>query len=198
MSPCKRMADSVKKWYSGGPSLDWQPQHHCLTSNCKQVGPCSLIWQAFQVILMPTQFKIETLKNLKDRRQEEKGITECEMVGWHHRFDGHEFEQAPGVGEGQGSLACCSPWGHRVRHDWATDLNWIEKWVKEVNRFLPPGSVQMANKHTKRCSTSNVIRELQMKTMRFHYTLIRMAKIRNTNIATCWQGCGTTGILIYC
>ena len=38
--------------------------------------------------------------------------TENEMVGWHHRFKGHEFEQAPGDGEEQGSLACCSPWGH--------------------------------------------------------------------------------------
>ena len=37
-------------------------------------------------------------------------MTEDEMVGWHHQLDGHEFEQAPGVGEGQGSLACCSPW----------------------------------------------------------------------------------------
>ena len=35
------------------------------------------------------------------------------MVGWHHRLNGHEFEQAPGVGDGQGSLACCSPWGHK-------------------------------------------------------------------------------------
>ena len=42
--------------------------------------------------------------------------TEDEMVGWHHRLDGHEFEEAPGVGGGQGSLARCSPWGHRVRH----------------------------------------------------------------------------------
>ena len=40
-------------------------------------------------------------------------MTEDEMVGWHHRPDGHEFEQAPGVGDGQGSLACCSPWGRR-------------------------------------------------------------------------------------
>ena len=47
----------------------------------------------------------------KDWRQEEKWTTEDEMVGWHHRLDGHEFEQAPGDGEGQGSLACCSPWG---------------------------------------------------------------------------------------
>ena len=58
----------------------------------------------------------------KDWKQEEKGMTEDEMVGWHH--DGHEFEQALGVGDGQGSLVCCSPWGHRVGHDWVTDLNW--------------------------------------------------------------------------
>ena len=49
----------------------------------------------------------------KDWRQEEKGMTEDEMVGWHHRIDGHEFEQAPGVGEGQGGLAYCSPWDHK-------------------------------------------------------------------------------------
>ena len=49
----------------------------------------------------------------KDRRQEEKGMTEDEMVGWHHRLNGHGFEQAPGDSEGQGSLACCSPWGHK-------------------------------------------------------------------------------------
>ena len=49
----------------------------------------------------------------KDWRQEEKGMTEDKMVGWHHWLDGHEFEQAPGVGDGQGSLECCSPWGHK-------------------------------------------------------------------------------------
>ena len=49
----------------------------------------------------------------KDRRQEEKGTTEDEMVGWHHRLNGHEFEQALGVGDGQGGLVCCSPWGHK-------------------------------------------------------------------------------------
>ena len=42
-----------------------------------------------------------------------KGATEDEMVGWHHGLDGHGFEQAPGVGNGQGSLACCSPWSHK-------------------------------------------------------------------------------------
>ena len=40
-------------------------------------------------------------------------MTEDEMVGWHHRPDGYEFEQAPGVGDGQGSLVCCSPWGRK-------------------------------------------------------------------------------------
>ena len=44
------------------------------------------------------------------------------MVGWHHRLNGHEFEQAPGVGDGQGSLACCSPWGHKIRHNSVTEL----------------------------------------------------------------------------
>ena len=47
----------------------------------------------------------------KDRRQEKKGMTEDEMVGWDHQLNGHEFEQALGDSEGQGSLACCSPWG---------------------------------------------------------------------------------------
>ena len=48
-----------------------------------------------------------------DWRQEEKGMTEDEMVGWHHKLDGREFEQAPGDGEQQENLACCSPWGHK-------------------------------------------------------------------------------------
>ena len=60
----------------------------------------------------------------KDWRQE-KGATQNEMVGWHHQLNGHEFEQTLGVGDGQGSLACCSPWGcKRAGHDWATKLNW--------------------------------------------------------------------------
>ena len=53
----------------------------------------------------------------KDWRQEEKWVTADEMVGWHHRFNGHEFEQAPGDGEEQGGLAGCSPWGHK---EWDT------------------------------------------------------------------------------
>ena len=59
----------------------------------------------------------------KDWKQEEKGTTEDEMVGWHHRLNGHEFEQALGVGDGQGSLACCSPWSHK-ESDLTELLNW--------------------------------------------------------------------------
>ena len=56
----------------------------------------------------------------KDWRQEEKGMTKDEMVGWHHQLNGHEFEQALGVGDGQGSLACCSPQGCKEWHNWVT------------------------------------------------------------------------------
>ena len=66
----------------------------------------------------------------KDWRQE-KGRKEDEMVGWHHLLYGHEFEQALGIGDGQGSLACCNPWGRRVRHNWETELNWC--WRHKLN-----------------------------------------------------------------
>ena len=62
----------------------------------------------------------------KDWRQEEKGMTEDEMVGWYHRLSGHEFEQTLGVGDGQGGLAWCSPWGRRVGHDLGTEQQ--QKW----------------------------------------------------------------------
>ena len=59
----------------------------------------------------------------KDWRREEKGTTENEMVGWHHRLNGHGFGWTLRVGDGQGGLACCGSQGsQRVRHDWATKL----------------------------------------------------------------------------
>ena len=60
----------------------------------------------------------------RDWRQEEKGTTEDEIAGWHHRLYGHGFEWTPGVGDGQGCLACCDLWSRRVGHNWATELNW--------------------------------------------------------------------------
>ena len=67
----------------------------------------------------------------KDWRWKEKGTTEDEMVGWHYQLNGHEFEQAPEVGDGQGGLACCSSWGRKEsdtteRPNW-TELNWWER-----------------------------------------------------------------------
>ena len=55
--------------------------------------------------------------------QEEKGMTEDEMAGWHHRLDGRDFEWTPGVGDGQGGLACCDSWG-RKESDTTEQLNW--------------------------------------------------------------------------
>ena len=69
----------------------------------------------------------------KDWRQQEKGTTENEMVGWHHWLNGHEFEQALGVGDGQACLACCSPWG-RKELDTTEQLNWTE--LKKVSMVL--------------------------------------------------------------
>ena len=68
-------------------------------------------------ILWPPDAKIQLIGKDpaagKDWGQEEKGMTEDEMVGWHHQLNGHEYEQTLGDGEGQGSQACCSPWGHK-------------------------------------------------------------------------------------
>ena len=62
-------------------------------------------------------------------RQEEKGTTEDEMVGWHHRLNGHEFEQTPGDSEGHGSLLCCSPWGEKE----LDTTEWLNKqWQNSI------------------------------------------------------------------
>ena len=68
----------------------------------------------------------------RDWRQEEKGMTEDEMAGWHHRLDGHEFGWTPGVGDVQGGLACCSSWGCK-ESDMTEQLN----WTKTCSGFLP-------------------------------------------------------------
>ena len=70
----------------------------------------------------------------KDWRREEKGTTQDEMVGWHHRLNGHEFEWTPGGGDGQGGLVCCSSWG-RKESDTTERLNWTE-WYKRTMWFV--------------------------------------------------------------
>ena len=84
--------------------------------------------------------RTESLEKTNDWRQEEKRTrlkeekrtTEDEMVGWHHWLDGYECEQAPGVGNGQGSCTVLQSMGlQRAGHDWATELNWTElKWYR--------------------------------------------------------------------
>ena len=78
----------------------------------------------------------------KDWGQEEKGTTEDEMVGWGHRLNGHVFGWTLGVCDGQGGLACCGPWLRKVRHNWATELNWTEQTRKPSLQNKLPVLVQ--------------------------------------------------------
>ena len=77
----------------------------------------------------------------KDWGQEEKGITEDEMVVWHYRLDGHEFEWTPRVGDGQGGLVCCGSWGGK-ESDMTERLNWTEMKKNKglLNTWTSPGS----------------------------------------------------------
>ena len=76
----------------------------------------------------------------KDWRQEEKGMTEDEIVGWYHWLNGHKFEQAPGDG-GQGSLAYCSPWGHKE-----SQRTWLE-WVNNNDPYEDTSKILKLNYH---------------------------------------------------
>ena len=107
----------------------------CMRSNqsiLKEIGPehsleVKLKLQYFGHLMWRTDSLEKTLIDVgQDWRQEEKGTTEDEMVGWHHQLNGPEFEQVPGVGDGQGSLPCCSLWGCK-ESDTTERLNWTEK-----------------------------------------------------------------------
>ena len=77
----------------------------------------------------------------RDWGQEKKGTTEDEMAGWNHWLDGRESEWTLGVGDGQGGLVCCNSWGHRVGHDWATDLIWSDLIYSWLTTFIHPTTI---------------------------------------------------------
>ena len=130
----------------------WVPNNWCFWSvllektlesplDCKKIQPVNPKGNQSWIFIEKTDAEAETpilwppdTKNWliwkdpdagKDWRQEEKGTTDDEMVGWRHRLDGYEFEQARGVGDVQGCLACCSPWCHKEL-DMTERLNWTE------------------------------------------------------------------------
>ena len=135
----------------------WVPKNWCFWTvvlektlesplDCKEIQPVYPKGNQSWVFTGRTDVEVETpilwppdVKSLlilkdpdvgKDWRQEEKGRTEDEMVRWHHRLNGQEFGQTPGIGDGQGGLACCSLWGCK---EWDTTgpLNWTEQYKKE-------------------------------------------------------------------
>ena len=115
---------SIKTYFSS-PSKETQPVHPKGNQSWIFIGRTDA--EAETPVLWPPDEKSWLIGKDsdagKDWRWEEKGTTEDEMVGWHHQLDGHEFEQTLGVDDGQGGLACCSPWGHKGS-DMTERLNW--------------------------------------------------------------------------
>ena len=133
----------------------WESQNSCFQTvvlektlesplDCKEIvnprGNQSWIFigrtDAEAPILWPLDAKSQLIRKdpdaRKDWRQEEKGRIEDEMVGWHYQLDGHEFEQALSVGDGQGSLVCCSPWVIKSQ-------TWLSDWTaKTIHISSPP------------------------------------------------------------
>ena len=132
--------------------------------DCKEIQPVHPKGDQFWVLIGRTDVEAETpvlwppdVKSWliwkdpdtgKDWRRQKKGTTEDEMVGWHHRLNGHGFALTPAVGDGQGGLVCCGPWGYK-KSDMTEWLNWTElnRYITSCRKlaggafFLPPSDV---------------------------------------------------------
>ena len=139
----------------------WAPKNWCFWTvvfektlesplDCKEIQPVHPKGDQSWVFIGRTDAEAETpiigppdVKNwliLKDPEagkewRQEKGTPEDEMAGLHHRLDGHEFESTPGVGDGQGGLACCDSWGHKEL-DTTECLNWTEGKILPLPHYL--------------------------------------------------------------
>ena len=173
-----------------GPKESWAQKNQCFSTvvlekilksplDCKEIEPVNPKGNLSSIFIGRTDAEAEApivwppdVKNClfgedpdagKNWRQEEKGTTEDEMVGCHHWLDGQEFEQALGVGDGQGNLVCCSPWGHKESdmNEWlnwtdplhlekkmATQLSilaWEIPWTEEPGRLQSMGSLRVGH-----------------------------------------------------
>ena len=146
---------TLENWYFWTVELEKTLE---IPLDCKEIQPVHLKGDQSWVFIGRAETKAEALKLWppdenwliwkdsdagKDWRWEEKGTTENETVGWHHWFDGHEFEWAPGVGDGQGSLACCNPWGSKEFNttewlSWTDNTNAKKLVLKLHKNFMCP------------------------------------------------------------
>ena len=138
LPPCSRIVSHTRRPQNGLEKALESPL------DCKEIQPVHPKGNQSWIFIGRTEAEAETpihwpflAKSLligKDpdagtgRRQEEKGTREDATVGWHHWLNGHEFEQALGVGDGQGGLVCCSPWGLKMLDHLATELKYKWKW----------------------------------------------------------------------
>ena len=129
--PEHRRIDAFELWCWRLLRVPWTARRSN-QSILKEIGPgCSLEGMMLKLKLQyfgHLMRRVDSLEKThagRDCGLEEKGTTEDEMAGWHHWLDGHEFSWTPGVGDGQGGLACCDSWGHKESEttEW---LNWTE------------------------------------------------------------------------
>ena len=124
-------------------------------------------------------------------------MTEDELVGWHHRLDGHELEQAPGVGDGQRSLACCSPWGcdgsdmERLnwQGQWQELVQESDHWVKNENHTLVSAALWVP-KARRKCSSAQRKKGVAFNvttTLRADFSRTRKSEENGLASVKCWK-----------